>query len=91
MKKHEHQDCAHVMKFCAPCNEAYCGRCDAVWAMGPCTLSHYLWTYSTPTITGPYWTGTEPWTTTTWDGACGSSSTDTVTISAHSACENATS
>ena len=76
MNKHDHHDCAHALKFCAPCNEAYCTKCDTVWASEPCTMSHYPWIYSspvtvtTPTITGPYWA------TTTWggtDGGCGSS------------------
>ncbi|KKN54899.1 hypothetical protein LCGC14_0587920 [marine sediment metagenome] len=84
MKKHEHHDCEHIMKFCKPCNEAYCGKCDAVWASEPCTLSHYPWIYNTPTITWPYYGTTT--TTTTYDDTG-----DNTFTTSHALCASATS
>ena len=84
MNKHDHHDCAHVLKFCAPCNEVYCAKCEAVWSSGPCLQTHYPWyVTTTPTVT----IGTEPWdTTTTWGTSVSSSTNDTLYASPHSMC-----
>ena len=61
--KHEHHNCEHDIEFCAPCNEAYCIKCDLVF-IEPCTLQHTNWTWTT---TPDFSTGTDtvPYTITT--------------------------
>ena len=68
--KHTHHDCEHNIKFCAPCNEAYCLKCEAVWSSKPCAQNHYPYYYQ------PYWTPTSPITVTTTSG----------TVAMHSLC-----
>lgn len=82
-KKHEHHDCEHDMKFCAPCNEAYCGKCDATWTAEPCQQAHYPW-FVQPYQYGTY---TQPWdggTITTTTGGTGNDIYAYTT--SHSAC-----
>jgi hypothetical protein len=61
MSKHDHvKECAHELKVCAECDVAYCKKCEKEWG-APCTLNHYLWTYTSPNV----WpdTGTVPYGT----------------------------
>ncbi len=76
--KHAHHDCEHDLKFCAPCNEAYCLKCEAVWSSEPCAQTHYPW----------YVTTTPAWGTTTVTDNTGDDIRDyyTSTVAMHSAC-----
>ncbi len=45
--KHKHHKCEHIIEFCAPCDEAYCTKCEVTFTSEPCMETHYPWTSTT--------------------------------------------
>ena len=59
MSKHDHSECDHDMRYCKPCDAAYCKKCYREWPAQRPYWGGSIYTYPTTyTISGGVGTGT---------------------------------